>query len=332
MVLRFVRSIGLVALLSGGAMVAFQSGADSSPGLAPRMKAGTANFSAMPAGSVPVANLRIDTELALIPVHVTTNYGTPVTGLKKENFCISEDGVEQTLTYFSTEDAPLTLGVVFDGSGSMSNKMKRSVEAAEALFRSANMGDEFFLVEFGDRPKVSVPMTTYSEDILKRIHHIRPFGRTSLYDAIHLAIQEMKKAHNPRKALVVLSDGGDNRSRHTFAQIKNILLESDIQVYAMGIFDRDGGQSREERNGPRVLADLAELSGGRHFDVNDIDELPEIGDRIGREIRNQYVLGYSPTNNVRDGRYRRVSLKLVNTPETDSLRVLYRTGYYAPSN
>jgi len=278
------------------------------------------------------SNLRVDAALAVIPVHVTTAIGTPVNGLGKENFQLFENGVEQKISYFATEDAPLSLGLLFDSSGSMQSKMSKSLEAAAELFKTSNAQDEFFLVDFNERARMSVPFTSDSDELYQRIVHTKPFGRTSLFDAVHLALAQMKKARNPRKALVILSDGGDNRSRHTFQEIRNQLLESDVQVYAMGIFDSEDvpNRPREELNGPHVLDELTEESGGRHFRVTDINNLPEISTQIALDLRSQYVLGYSPTNDTRDGKYRRVNVTLAPAGGP-RLRVDYRRGYYAPN-
>jgi VWFA-related protein len=278
------------------------------------------------------AHLRVDAALAVIPVHVTNAMGTPVNGLSKEDFRLFENGVEQAISYFATEDAPLSLGLLFDASGSMQNKMAKSIEAAAELFKVSNVQDEFFLVEFNDRPKLPVPFTSDVDELYRRMVRTRPFGRTSLYDAVHLALGQMKKARNPRKALVILSDGGDNRSRHTFQEIRNLLLETDVQVYALGMFDTDDAPNRprEELNGPHVLDELTEESGGRHYRVSNSNELPEIAAQIGLELRSQYVLGYSPRDDARDGKYRRVSVRVDNSG-APRLRVDYRRGYFAPT-
>jgi len=282
--------------------------------------------------AVPGARLRIDTELALIPVHVTTADGTTVTSLARDNFQIFEEGVEQKITHFSKDDAPVSVGLVFDTSGSMVTKMKKSADAAQTFFKTANTDDEFFLVEFNDRPKLTIPFTPDSASLYHRITRLRPFGRTSLLDAIHLAMVEMKKAHNLRKAIVILSDGGDNRSRFTASEIKNEMLESDVQLYAMGIFDLDDMHKHpiEEQNGPQLLQELAEQTGGEMFTVNSLDELGPASEQISRELRNQYLLGYSPSDESRDGKFRRVKVKL-NTPERPDLRTYFRHGYYAPA-
>src|SRR5262249_33270623 len=152
---------------------------------------------------------------------------------------------------------------------------------------------------------------------------VKPFGRTALLDAIRLALSEMKSARNTRKAILILSDGGDNRSRHSEAEIARLASESDAQVYSLGIFDPEDSpkRTREERNGPRLLTELAEQTGGRHFPVQDLDELPDICARISAEFRNQYVLGYSPANTARDGKYRRVRVLVAAPPKAPALRV-----------
>ncbi len=280
---------------------------------------------------VPQAHLRVDSSLVLIPVHVTTPDGFSVTDLTKENFSLAEDNIQQNITHFSKDDAPLSVGIVFDSSGSMRNKMLKSSEAVATFFKTANADDEFFLVEFNERPKLLVPFTPDSDEIYRRAARIKPFGRTSLLDAIHLAMVQMKKARNFRKAIVVLSDGGDNRSRFTFSEIKNAMLETDVQLFAMGIFDENARrQTAEEQNGPRLLDELAEQTGGRLYSVENLDDLESISARISQELRNQYVLGYSPSNNSRDGKYRQVRLKLEAPAEMPKLRTNYRHGYYAP--
>lgn len=281
---------------------------------------------------IPEARLRVDSALALIPVHVTTPDGTTVTNLARDNFQIFEDGVQQNITHFSKDDAPVSIGLVFDTSGSMNAKMHKSAEAAARFFKTANSDDEFFLVEFNDRPKLTVPFTPDSDLIFRRISRTRPFGRTSLLDAIHLAMVQMKNAHNLRKALVILSDGGDNRSRFSAGEVKNAMLESDVQLYAMGIFDLEDLHKHpiEEQNGPLLLDDLAEQTGGRMFTVDNPDQLEPVSERISRELRSEYLLGYSPSDAERDGKFRRVKVKL-NAPDLPNLRTYFRHGYYAPA-
>lgn len=281
--------------------------------------------------SIPEATLRVDSSLVLIPAQVTTHAGSPLMDLKRNDFRLYEDGTEQRVTYFAKDDAPVSIGLLLDSSGSMRNKKEKSSEAAAAFFKTANSEDEFFLIEFDDHPKLAVPFTRDIDMLHHEISHVRPFGQTSLFDAIHMALGVMKKAQHDRKALVILSDGGDNRSRRTFAAIKSDVLEADVQLYAMGIYDPDGPSqsSREEAEGPELLAQLAELTGGRHFPVLNLGSLADVSTRIGQLLRNRYLLGYNPTNASRDGRYRDIKLDVTADVEP-GVHVQYRKGYYAP--
>ncbi len=274
-------------------------------------------------------HLRVDTSLVLVPVNAVTVAGESMTGLTAQDFHIFEDGVEQKIATFSNEDAPLSVGFVFDASGSMGNKVQTSMRAAEAFFKTSNSGDEYFLVKFGDRPKLALPFTLDFDLVIKKMSQVRPFGRTSLLDAIHLALVQMQHARNSRKAIVIFSDGGDNDSRLTRRELRGSLLESDVQLYAMGIFNHAAKQTEEEANGPHLLSEFAESTGGRCYPVEHLDDLIPISARIGKALRNQYLIGYSPTNPARDGKYRRISLK-PSEPLQRSTTVSYRHGYYAP--
>jgi Ca-activated chloride channel family protein len=303
---------------------------DAQVSITPRVR-----VNSLPAGNsiLPHADLRVDVPLALIPASVTNRFGTPVTNLNRENFRVFEDGVEQKITYFAQEDTPVSVGLVFDSSASMRNKMRKSWEAASTFLKTANEMDEFFLIEFNERPKLSVAFTRDSGEIFKSISRARSLGRTSLLDAIQLALVQMKHARNPHKAIVILSDGGDNRSRRTAGEIKSALLESDVQLYAMGIFDtgEDKKRTTEELNGPTLLDELAHKTGGTAFPVGNIADLPEISAQIGNELRNQYLLGYAPVNGARDGKYRKVKVSLEPPADMPPLQMHHRQGYYAPS-
>jgi len=326
----FAGSIGF-ALRAQNSPPVLQSTNDPRVSIVPR----PSREAARRAGDAPTPDIRVDSSLVLIPVHVTTPSGTTITDLQREDFRISENGVEQKISYFSQEDAPLSIGLVFDTSGSMQNKMRKVAKAASAFLQTANAQDEFFLVEFSDRAKMAMPFTPDSDEIYKRIEHTRPFGRTSLFDAIHLALAEMKHARNPRKAMVILSDGGDNRSRSTEAEVRNAMLESDVQMQAMGIFDPVDAKTKispEERNGPALLSELAEHTGGQLYRVDSLDDLPSVSAHISDELRSQYLLGYFSTDNARDGKYRQVKLDLLGARGSADLRRYYRHGYYAPAD
>ena len=283
---------------------------------------------------LPKANIRVDTNVVLIPVTVTDPLNRFVTGLEKENFKILEDKAEQKIVTFGSEDAPLSIGIVFDTSGSMGSKLDKSRQAVSEFFKTANPEDEAFLVEFNDRPELVNPFTHNLEEIQNKLTFTQSKGRTALLDGVYLALHTMKKAHNPRKALLVISDGGDNSSRYTESEIKNLVKEADVQIYAIGIYEGAGSRGRtpEELSGPGLLTDISEPTGGRHFIVENLSELPDTAAKIGIELRNQYVLGYSPTNAQRDGKYRRVQVKLVQPRGLPPLHAFWRSGYYAPTH
>lgn len=320
-----------VAFVACSPCWAFQaSGVDTAVSILPRFRPAISTGQTI----FPRADIRVDSALVLVPAQVTNVLGTPITNLHKEDFRVFEDGVEQPITNFSREDAPLSIGLLFDISGSMRNKIKKATEAAEAFFKTSNPQDEFFLVEFSDRPKLTVPFTSDASEVYDRIAHAKPFGRTALLDAIRMGMGEMKHAQNTRKALVIVSDGGDNRSRHTEREIKNAMLESDLQVYAMGIFDPGDTlkHSLEEQNGPKLLEELADQTGGREYPVVSLNDLPSISARIGNQLRNQYLLGYSPLKTERDGKYRVINVRVTPRPERRDLRLYYRHGYYSPGS
>ncbi|HZU26479.1 MAG TPA: VWA domain-containing protein [Bryobacteraceae bacterium] len=278
-------------------------------------------------------NIRVDKQLVLINVTVTDPLNRFVTGLEKEHFRLFEDKVEQQVQTFSSEDAPLSIGLVFDTSGSMGSKLQRSREAAAELFKTANPEDEFFLVEFNDRPVLAVPFTHSTEDVQNSLTFTQSKGRTALLDGIYLAMNQMKKAKNPRKAIVIISDGGDNSSRYTESEIKNAVREADVQIYSIGIFEpvASRGRTPEEMAGPGLLNEVADQTGGRAFEIDNPAELPDVAAKIGIELRNQYVLGYTPKNQERDGKYRHVQVKLVQPRGLPPLKAFFRLGYYAPT-
>lgn len=278
-------------------------------------------------------NLRIDTNLVLIPVTVTTPMNQFVTGMDKENFRLFEDKVEQEVSYFASFDAPLSVGLVFDASGSMGQKLAKSRQAASQFFKTANPEDEFFLIQFNDRPEMVVDYTRDTEEIMTRLTFTQAKGRTSLLDGMYQALLHLRKGKNPRKAILVISDGGDNSSRYTESEVRNLLKEADAQLYAIGIFEPISarGRTAEELSGPGLLNDMAEMTGGRHFPVENLNDLPDIAARIGMELRNQYVLGYISKNQNRDGKYRRVQVRLNQPRSLPPLRALHRQGYYAPN-
>ncbi len=278
--------------------------------------------------------IRVDVNLTLIPLTVTDPMNRLVTGLEKNNFYIYEKGVGpeqlQTIKTFSTEDAPVSLGIILDLSGSMTNKFNRSRQSVKAFLKTANPQDEFFVVGFNDRPELIEDFTSSVDDVDTRLALTKPGKRTALLDAIYFGIQKMKDAKYPRKALLVVSDGGDNRSRYTENEVRAMVRESDVQIYSIGIFDQYA-PTTEERLGPLLLNDLCEDTGGRLFRVNDLNDMDDVAEKISDEIRDEYVLGYRSTDTHRDGKWRKVKVRLEPPPGLPMLTVHARSGYYAPS-
>jgi Ca-activated chloride channel family protein len=282
----------------------------------------------------PTTGLHMDVDLALINVTVTDPYNRLVTGLDPDNFRVYEDNIEQEVVTFSSEDVPISIGVIFDFSGSMANKIGKAREAALQFFKTANPQDEFFLVSFNERAELTSAFTNSIEDLQSRMMLTAPKGRTALLDAIYLGLSQMRGARNGKRALLILSDGGDNHSRYNESDIKRLVKEADTQLYAIGIFDPLGYRNRtpEELNGPSLLGEVTELTGGRVFAVENLNELPDIASKIGMELRNQYVLGYRPSNKAHDARWRKIKIKLRAPKGLPPLNVYSKTGYYAPSH
>ena len=277
--------------------------------------------------------LRLDVELALVNVTVTDPYDRLVTGLEPENFRIFEDNVEQEIVNFSSEDVPTSIGVILDLSGSMANKVGRAKQAALEFLKTVNPQDEFFLVGFNERAQLLSSFNNNVEDLQSRMLSASAKGKTALMDAIYLGISQMQAAKNGKRALLIISDGGDNNSRYNEKDIKRVVREANTQLYSIGIFDPFEYRSRtlEELNGPTLLSELTELTGGRSFTVENLSDLPDIAAKIGAELRNQYVLGYRPSHKAHDARWRKIKIKLRTPKGLPPLTAYAKTGYYAPS-
>jgi Ca-activated chloride channel family protein len=328
-----------VLLLSASALVAQGTGDITDVHIAPRTQPAATAASAVAAPDVTAPSvglktagrpLKVDVNLVLVPVTVTDPMNRLVTGLEKENFSLLEGNQGQQIKTFSSEDAPLSLGVIFDMSGSMSNKIEKSKQAVIEFFKTANPDDEFFLIAFSDKPELLVDFTSSVEDIQSQLVFANAKGRTALLDAIYMGIKKMKSAHHEKKALLIISDGGDNRSRYTDSEIKSLVKEADVEVYSIGLFDNSPATT-EERYGPYLLNEISDVTGGRMFRVDDPNELTDVATKIGVELRNQYVLGYRPTNGAHDGKWRKIKVKLVPPKGLPPLTVHAKTGYYSPT-
>jgi Ca-activated chloride channel family protein len=276
-------------------------------------------------------NIVVDTTLVVIPVTVTDPSNRFVLGLDKKDFRILEDSVEQKITHFSAEDAPLSVGLLVDTSGSMDLKLTTSRRAVAEFMKTMNAQDEAFLIQFSDEAKLVQPFTHDTRQIEQHLTDMKAGGLTALLDAVNMGVKAMKDAKNPRKALVIVSDGGDNHSRYTAADIKDVVKESDTQIYALGVFEPNllPGLAAEVVSGPKLLAQIADQTGGRAYGASEFSQLPGIAEKIAIELRNQYVLAYYPTNSARDGKYRHVEVKIDKPKGLPALKARWRLGYYA---
>jgi VWFA-related protein len=257
--------------------------------------------------------------LVLIPVLVTDLYDRPVQGLHKEDFRLLEDGAEQSISQFFSDDSPISIGVVFDASNSMRSKIGQSRQAVSEFLRMSTPGDEFFLLKFNDRPELLHAFTRDVKAIEEAVESIQAIGWTSLYDAIYMSINRMKHASHARKVLLVLSDGGDNNSRYTESEVRELVKEADVRIFSISILDKS-----------TTLEKISDESGGRAYRVKNLDELPDLAANVSIEMHSQYVLGYSPVNQ-NDGKYRKVKVELTAKAEKPRSRISWKRGYYGPA-
>jgi len=271
--------------------------------------------------------IKTDSRLVLVPVSVTDPMERFVTGLRPDNFEVFEDKKQQTIQHFSAEDVPVSLGIILDVSGSMSDKIDRVREAVNQFCESANPEDEFFMIEFADEPRLASDFTSSSSDIEKELVFTQPKGRTSLLDAIYMGLHKMKDAKYGKKALLIISDGGDNHSRYDERDVKSLAKESDVMIYSIGTFDRYV-PTVEEMRGPSLLTELAEPTGGRAFILDNPNEMPTVAHRIGMELRTQYVLAYRPQGSLLDGKWRKIRVRLKLPRKFAFLQAHAKSGYY----
>jgi Ca-activated chloride channel homolog len=269
-------------------------------------------------------------DLVLVPVTVTDPMQRLVTGLTQDNFQVFENKKQQEIKHFSSEDAPVSLGIIVDTSGSMATKMERVREAVKQFCAFSNPQDEFFVITFSEEPHLVHNFSDSPEDIENKLLFATPKGRTALLDAIYMGIRKMRDAKYGKKALLIISDGGDNHSRYSEGELKSAVKESDVMIYAIGTFDRYV-PTQEERLGPELLSDIAEITGGRAFILEDDDllQMPILARRIGLELRTQYVLAYHPENPPHDGKWHKISVKLRLPKKIAYLHAQAKKGYYA---
>ena len=304
---------GVVLVWAALASSAFSQNSDVRVSITPRIP------TQLDARTLRSGIIQTDVNRVFIPTMVTDSSGRPVQGLRKEDFRLLEDGVEQDLSDFFIEDGPISIGVVFDISGSIKSKLSEAQRAISEFLRFSGNGDEYFLVTFKDQPKLAHAFTTDPREIEADVAVVQPSGWTALYDAMFLAIHHMKQASLKRRVLLVLSDGGDNNSRYSEREIKNLVREADVRIFTISI------QSHTP-----ALEKLAAESGGHAYQVNKLDELPAVASALSAEAHGAYVLGFSPPERQRGGKYHVIKVELLESVGSPRLHVSWRHGYFDP--
>ena len=271
-------------------------------------------------GNTQAGRIRVSVNVVLVPALVTDTYDRPVLGLQKDAFRLYEDGVEQDITHFFRQDRPMSVGILFDASGSMARKMDQSRGAISKFLGLSMPGDEFFLFKFADRPEQLCAFKKDAQEIVAKMTQLRPSGWTALFDAIYLGMHRMKRAHNDRKALLILSDGGDNNSRYSEQEVRTMVQEGDVRIFAISIQDRSP-----------ALEKLANESGGRAFRIQKLEDLEDAAAKVSEQLHSEYVLGYVPKAQVRDGMYRKLKVETVTGVTGSLLHTSWRHGYYGPA-
>jgi Ca-activated chloride channel family protein len=276
-----------------------------------------------------VASLRVSVDLVLVPVTVTDALNHPQTSLAREDFTLYEGDQVQQIQYFSTEDSPISVGLLLDVSKSMQDKIDTERAAVDQFFKNANPEDDYFVITFNSQPRVLSDVTQSTNGIETELGLVQPSGSTALLDAVYLGVSKLRQAKYSRRALVIISDGGDNSSRYKLREIKNLIAESDVMLYAIGIFDSAPFKSFEEVMGKRWLGAMTDVTGGRTETVKDLAALPEECALLSRELRSQYVLGYRPRDRAFDGKWHKIKIVVASPNDASRLRSYYRKGYYA---
>ena len=265
----------------------------------------------------------------VLSVSVTDNMNRTFAGLGRESFTIYENDRPQQIATFSKTDEPYSIGIILDFSGSMASRVNSARQAIQRFIQAANQQDEFFVVGFNEHVDLIQDFTNSADSIQSLLATVHIGGRTAMLDAINFGLAKMKQARYARKALLVVSDGADNHSSLSEGKLRAEAGNADVGIYSIGIFD-PYSPTPQERSGPQLLDELAEETGGRVLRDENLADLGDIGERISALLRNQYVIGYQPSDPARDGKWRKVKVKINPSPGLPRLNVHARTGYYAP--
>lgn len=277
--------------------------------------------------------ITVTTDLVTLTLTVTDPYGRYVSGLGKNAFTILDNNQEQNITFFSDVDAPISVGILFDVSGSMSgDKIIRARNALERFINTSHPMDEYFLIAFNSRAQLLLDRTRDGEAVLNKLSLVQPKNNTALYDACYLGIERVTRGAHQKKALLIISDGQDNSSRYNFGEVRRLMKESDVTVYAVGILNGSDAGSMNGMQGQAFLDELAGVTGGKSFYPQTNVEMDEIFERIALELRHQYSIGYTPKDFAPDGKWRKVKVKIKPPRGLPRLTVRGREGYYATPN
>ncbi|HEY4050006.1 MAG TPA: VWA domain-containing protein [Acidobacteriaceae bacterium] len=275
--------------------------------------------------------LEINVDLVLIPVTVADAMNRPVLELSQRDFGLYDSGKRQDIKYFFAEAAPISIGLILDFSKSMENKIEREREAVVQFLNNANPEDDYFAIAVSSKPHLIADATDSLDDLQSSIQAKPPEGSTALLDSIAMGLARMRSAHYQRRALLIISDGGDNSSRYVLRNIKNLVRESDVDIYAIGLFDTAVFKTYEEFMGKRWLREITDGSAGHTVTVERVEKLPEAAAEISREMRQQYVLGYSPSDTAANGQWHKVKVQILSSTAEHPLTPFYKKGYYARS-
>jgi Ca-activated chloride channel homolog len=272
------------------------------------------------------------TDLVSLPVTVTDYNSRLVTGLSKQHFEIFEDKVKQEISFFSEEDSPVNMGIVFDVSGSMKGKLDRARDALKAFIETSHGDDDFFLIGFNQRANLLAEFTD-GESLTNKLTLVDTKGQTALYDAAYLGVEKVKQGRHNRNAMLLISDGQDNSSRYTYGELRKILKEAGVQIYCIGIVEMGGAAGGTlDMQGQAILEEIAQMTGGKAFFPRSPVELEEITTRIALELRHQYSIGYLPTNVKSDGEWHKIKVNVKGPKGMSNLKVQHKEGYYAVAN
>ncbi len=267
--------------------------------------------------------IKVTVETVVVRVTVTDPLNRYVVGLEKEHFKLFEDKVEQTLSHFSNDKSPLSVGIILDVSGSMGDNMLSARNSVVRFLEQGDTQDEYFLIGFNHQTELLADFTGRAENIQNEISVTSASGRTALYDALYLGLEKMRNAKHDKKALIIITDGEDNSSRYTFSEVKEFAKESDAQIYVIG-------EKGDIGYGRGIITEVVRLSGGRAFFPNSFKQLDYYCDLIHTELRNQYVLGYTSTDKNNDGKWRKIKVRLEPPEGLPKLSVRAKEGYFAP--